>query len=143
MADDYKTGANWQALNRIWKALPAAAREAVKNDFRLLTDVIREKNEPLPEAQPEAPARVEHDFENRYLEGMSKATKAYALKCLTQGHINVYQEISDFIVENKIRDMDGLWDQYAKMNEVTADSAGALREMMCFCLERARIQKLV
>lgn len=143
MADDYKSSSHWQALNRIWKALAAPAREAVKDDFRLLTEMVKEKSDPSSAVPAEAPAKPEYDFENRYLDGMSKAAKAYALKCLTQEHRDVYKEISDLIVTDKIRDMDTLWEKYRAANGVASDGIPAVREIMCFCLERARIQNLV
>ena len=131
------------ALNRIWKSLPPAAREVAKGDFRLLTDLVKEKSNSVPVVPAEAPVNPEYDFENRYLDGMSKVAKAYALKCLTQEHRDVYKEIADLIVSNKIRDMDALWDTYRASKEVAPGDISAIREIMCFCLERARIQSLV
>ncbi len=143
MADGYKESAHWQALNRIWKAIPAAAREAVKDDFKSITDFIREKGEPAPAAPAEAPAPAEYGFENRYLEGMSKAAKGYALSRLTAGRGDAYREILDFVSQNKLRDMDAAWARYAAENEIASESVPAVREILCVCLERARMQGMV
>lgn len=142
MADDYKASSHWQALNRIWKALPVSAREERKDDFRLITDMVKEKSVATAD-QPEAHTKVEYGFENRFLAGMSKATKAYALTCLTQEHTDIYKTIMDFIVENSLRDMDNLWEKYTSDINITTDDESAVREIMCICLERARIQGLV
>lgn len=134
MENDYRAGANWQALNRIWKALSPVARESAKEDFRLLADMVKAGGAAA------APAENEYDFENRYLEGMSKAAKAYALGCLTLHRTDVYAKISECVRAHQIRDMDSLWAQYARENEVSPADEAAVREIMCFCLERARIQ---
>ena len=42
MAEEYRTSPQWQALNRIWKAVPQSAREGVKADFKTVTDFVKE-----------------------------------------------------------------------------------------------------
>lgn len=143
MADDYKESAHWQALNRIWKAIPAAAREAVKDDFKRLTDFVKESGAPIPAAPAETPAPAEYGFENRYLDGLSKAAKTYALSRLTAGRGDAYREILDFVTENKLRDMDAAWTRYAAANEIAPESVPAVREILCVCLERARMKGIV
>ena len=49
MADDYRVSKEWQALNRIWKAVPASARESVKDDFRIITEMIKSAQKPAAE----------------------------------------------------------------------------------------------
>ena len=143
MADDYRESAHWQALNRIWKAIPTAAREAVKDDFKLLTDFVKESCEPKPAIPAEAPVQAEYAFENRYLDGLSKAAKGYALSRLIAGRGDAYREIMDFVTQNKLRDMDAAWERYAAANEIAPASDSAVREILCVCLERARMQNLV
>ena len=143
MADDYKESAHWQALNRIWKAIPAAAREAVKDDFKLLTDFVKESGAPTQATPAEAPAPAEYGFENRYLEGLSKAAKGYALSRLMTGRGDAYREILDFVSQNKLRDMDAARERYAAANEIPPESVPAVRELLCVCLERARMQGIV
>ena len=41
MAEEYRTSPQWQALNRIWKAVPQSAREGVKADFKTVTDFVK------------------------------------------------------------------------------------------------------
>ena len=136
MPDDYKSSPNWQALNRIWKVLPPAARETVQDDFRMLTDLVKERRDPAEGATPAA--KPGFDYENRYLDGMSRQTKRFALKRLTLKHTDVYQEIADLIAEQKIADMDALWDAYTAAHGAPGEDEPALREIMCVCLERAR-----
>jgi hypothetical protein len=143
MADDYKESAHWQALNRIWKAIPAAAREAVKDDFKLMTDFVKESGAPTLAAPAEAPAPAEYGFENRYLDGLSKAAKGYALSRLMTGLGDAYREILDFVSQNKLRDMDAAWERYAAAIEIPPESVPAVRELLCVCLERARMQGIV
>ncbi len=137
MAIDYKTGTHWQALNRIWKALNPTTRETVKDDFRLLSDFVKSQGSGDP--QKDAPPKADHyDHENRFLDGMSSKTKKYALSSLLRG-VDVHKNIMDLIVANHIKDMDTLWDTYT-LDTTASDDQIAVREIMCFCLERARLQ---
>ena len=62
---DYRDLPEWQALNRIWKAVPAQAREGVKEDFRLITDRIKALSSDAPaEKAPAQSAKKEAAAQN-------------------------------------------------------------------------------
>ena len=89
MAEDYRNSKEWQALNRIWKAVPAFARENVKDDFRVITELIKrpavaqeEKKAVAPAAMPavSAPSVGATNF----LAGLSNDARKLALSLLTK-----------------------------------------------------------
>lgn len=148
MAEDYRASKEWQALNRIWKAVPAAAREGVKEDFRLITERLRQEYRPAPvlredQAVP-APAlgetaAVEDSYEEEnYLAGLSAAARRLALSALTKDGFNLYACLMRLISQTKAADADELWDAYVSQHDAEEEQEEPLREIMELCLRRAR-----
>ena len=82
---DYRDLPEWQALNRIWKAVPAQAREGVKEDFRLITDRIKALSSDAPaEKAPAQSAKKEAAAQN-YLAGLSIEDRKYAVTLIAKG----------------------------------------------------------
>lgn len=134
MADDYRNSREWQALNRIWKAVPVQTRENVKDDFRIITDLIksgaREEKTPAP-----APAAPRAGREN-YLEGLSRQAKKLALTLLTREGFDIYAFLEELMISSRAQSADELWDAYVSERDIEEENEAALREMIEICVSR-------
>ena len=136
MAEDYRSLPQWQALNRIWKAVPASAREGVKEDFRVITDLIKG----IPVEKPaEAPA-PKRDFtrDDNYLSGLSADARKLALNALTKRGCNLYATLMELIESSKAETSEELWDAYVSRMDAEEEDEAALREIMELCLRKYR-----
>jgi hypothetical protein len=142
---DYRSSPQWQALNRIWKAVPAASREGVKEDFRIITELIKgmgtpaeksvetkkENPAPVPAAKSAAPGEREN-----FLKGMSPAARKLALSLLTKEGFDIYAFLENLCVTSKAKDADELWDAYVSERDIEEENEDALREMVEVCISR-------
>ena len=142
--EDYRSSPQWQALNRIWKAMPAASREGVKEDFRIITELIKGMGAPAEkpaEVKPERPAApvikpaVPGEREN-FLKGMSPAARKLALSLLTKEGFDIYAFLENLCVTSKAKDADELWDAYVSERDIEEENEDALREMVEVCISR-------
>jgi len=153
---DYRSSPEWQALNRIWKAVPASAREGVKEDFRIITEVIKgmgQKEEspktasavtasataqPAP-VQPvpvqSAPAAIPGGREN-FLRGMSAPAKKLALSILTREGFDIYGYLETLMAQSRAKTADDLWDAYVSERDIDEENEDALREIIEVCVSR-------
>jgi hypothetical protein len=138
MADDYKSSREWQALNRIWKAVPGSAREAVRDDFRLIAEFFKGKAEnPAPQSAPTAAPAPRGPREN-YLEGMSDGAKRLALRLLTREGFDIYAFMEELMVSSGAEDAQELWDAYVSERDMDDENEDAIREICSACISRRR-----
>lgn len=140
---DYRSSSEWQALNRIWKAVPASAREGVKEDFRLITEVIKgmgQKAEEAPKPAPAAPAPAmpaeNPGARENFLRGMSSQAKKLALSILTREGFDIYGYLETLMAQSKARTAEDLWDAYVSERDIEEENEDALREIIEVCVSR-------
>lgn len=140
MAQDYRQLPEWQALNRIWKAVPAAAREQVKEDFRIVSQAVKAQAEAAP-AAPEKPVQAEAPAQNaadeNFMVGMSKEARAFYLGVLTREGFDIYAYVMKLIPSSQAQNLEELWDAYVSQRDVEEEDEAALTEIMTACLKRA------
>lgn len=135
MSENYKVSKEWQALNRIWKAVPAAAREGVKDDFRIITELIKR-----PDAKPEsgkapAPAAAAAGDTN-FLKGLSADARKLALGLITKEGFNIYDYLVELAARTKAAGAEELFDAYVSQRDIDDDQEAALMEIIGACLKR-------
>ena len=144
MAEDYRNSREWQALNRIWKAVPAFARDNVKDDFRIITEMIKmpaaaapvqEEKKPAPAPAPAAPVAV---GATNFLAGLSADARKLALSLLTKEGFNLYDYLVELAAKSRATDAEELFDAYVSQRDIDDDQEEALMEIIRACLKRAR-----
>lgn len=146
MSENYKVSKEWQALNRIWKTVPAAAREGIKEDFRIITEMIKYyqqpaeiKNEPVPEKKPVSAVQLPQGDTN-FLMGLSGDAKKLALSLLTKEGFNLYDFLVDLAVKTKAADAEELFDAYVSQRDIEDGQEDALMEIIGVCIRKAGIR---
>ena len=138
MAGDYRSSREWQALNRIWKAVPAQNREGVKEDFRLITEIIKGIAPDAPRSAPAAAAPAARGPRENYLEGMSGAAKKLALGLLTREGFDIYAFLEKLMISSGAVDAQELWDAYVSERDIEDGNEDALREIIEVCVSRGQ-----
>lgn len=145
MSDNYKGSKEWQALNRIWKAVPAAAREGIKEDFRVITEMIKSlqqqaeiKNEPVPEKKTVSSVQLPQGDTN-FLAGLSADAKKLALGMLTREGFNLYDFLVELAVKSRAADAEELFDAYVSQRDIDDGQEDALMEIINVCIRKAGI----
>jgi len=150
MSENYKGSKEWQALNRIWKAVPAAAREGVKEDFRIITEMIKSEPKQAPAAPapiqtvepaaPAAPAQAAAPAamgETNFLAGLSPSACKLALRLLTKEGFNIHDYLMELAVKSKASDAEELFDAYVSQRDIDDDQEDALMEIIRLCIRKA------
>ncbi len=149
MADDYRVSKEWQALNRIWKAVPASARESVKDDFRIITEMIKSAQKPAaekpaaaaPVAVPvAAPVQAPSVGDTNFLAGLSAGAKKLALGMLTKEGFNLYDFLVELAIKSKANDAEELFDAYVSQRDIDDEQEEALMEIINVCIRKAGIR---
>ena len=145
MFDNYKGSKEWQALNRIWKAVPAAAREGIKEDFRVITEMIKSlqqqaeiKTEPVPEKKTVSSVQLPQGDTN-FLAGLSADAKKLALGMLTREGFNLYDFLVELAVKSRAADAEELFDAYVSQRDIDDGQEDALMEIINVCIRKAGI----
>ena len=127
----------WQALNRIWKAVPVAARDGVKEDFRVITELIRR---PAAAAKPEAKAAVKPVVtgETNFLAGLSADARKLALSLLTKEGFNLYDYLVELMAKTRAQNAEELFDAYVSQRDIDDEQEAALMEIIGVCFKRAK-----
>jgi len=129
MEPEYKQTLEWQALSRIWKAIPADKRQSLMEDFRLLTDWVKkdmELSRPKPEEDPQP--------ETGFLNGVSPRIKMLVLKRLTAGQGNLYDQCME--IARSGGDETAMWKKALAADATLADSEKDVRELLRVCMGR-------
>lgn len=139
MAEDYRNSREWQALNRIWKAVPAFARDNVKDDFWIITEMIKkpaamaaQQEVKKPETAPVAVGAT------NFLTGLSADARKLALSLLTKEGFNLYDYLVELAAKSRAEDAEELFDAYVSQRDIDDDQEEALMEIIRACLKRAR-----
>lgn len=143
MAEDYRNSREWQALNRIWKAVPVFARDGVKEDFRVITEMIKKPvaaavaEEKKPAAAPAAPAAPAVGATN-FLAGLSADARKMALSLLTKEGFNLYDYLVELAAKTRAADAEELFDAYVSQRDIDDGQEDALMEIITACLKRSK-----
>ena len=140
MAEDYRNSREWQALNRIWKTVPAFARDNVKEDFRVITEMIKrpaaapvQQEEKKPMAAPAAPTAA---GATNFLAGLSADARKMALSLLTKEGFNLYDYLVELAAKSRAHDAEELFDAYVSQKDIEDGQEDALMEIIGACLKR-------
>lgn len=136
MAEDYKSSPQWQALNRIWKAVPQSARAQVTDDFRVITEYIKQDRTPAPDPAPAEAAKAKPVPRENYLAGLSPEAKKLALRLITKEAFDIYGFLEELAASTGAQDADELWDAYVSQRDIDDEDGDALREIMEACVSR-------
>ena len=138
MAEEYRTSPQWQALNRIWKAVPLSAREGVKADFKTVTDFVKEayaqRAPETPRQETQAPAAPQG--ETNFLAGLSSQARKLALTELTRNGFDVYAFLAELLRETRAQDAQELFDAYLTRRDVEDEQVEPLMEIIRACMAR-------
>lgn len=139
MAENYRELAEWQALNRIWKAVPAAARESVRDDFRIITDMIKAgATASAVKAEPPAQARAARaGGENNFLAGLSPEARRLVLGLITREGFNLYDYLMELALSSCAADAQELFDAYVSQKDIDDGQEAALMELAEVCMAKA------
>lgn len=149
MADNYKVSMEWQALNRIWKAVPASARDAVKDDFRIITEMIKSEPakasgaavaanaQPTAAAKPAAAPAQAGVGETNFLVGLSPDACRLALRLMTKEGFNIHDYLIDLARGTNASDAEELFDAYVSQRDIDDDQEEALMEIIRVCIRKA------
>ena len=80
-----KSSNEWQALSRIWKSCTVEQRDALRNDFELVSKFVSQK--------VSLKFYSEFDDEFRYLNSLSDAAKQFVISLVEKGEPNLYHSI--------------------------------------------------
>lgn len=143
MAEEYRTSPQWQALNRIWKAVPQSAREGVKADFKTVTDFVKAtyaqsaSETPRPETpRPETPASAAPQEETNFLAGLSPQARKLALTELTRNGFDIYGFLAELLRETRAQDAQEMFDAYLTRRDVEDEQVEPLMEIIRACMAR-------
>ncbi|NLG34692.1 MAG: hypothetical protein GX548_05000 [Lentisphaerae bacterium] len=134
MAEEYKETLEWRALARIWKAIEPAKREPLMEDFRLLTDWIKNDMVSAPPPEP-APASGP---EGGFLDGLSPQAKMLVLKRLTAGRGNLYDECMALAGLGEEAAWQRIREAHGGDAELIPATEPQIRELIAACARRAR-----
>lgn len=129
MEPEYKQTLEWQALSRIWKAIPADKRQGLMEEFRLLTDWVKkdmELSKPQPTEEPQP--------DTGFLNGVSPRIKMLVLKRLTAGQGNLYDRCMEAVRSGS--DENSLWKTLLSEDASLAPSEKDVRELIRVCMGR-------
>lgn len=139
MTEDYRNSKEWQALNRIWKAVPQSARDGVKEDFRVITEMIKKPaSAPAQAADKPAPAPAAPAGDANFLAGLSADARKLALTLLTKEGFNLYDYLAELAARTRAHDAEELFDAYVSQRDIDDDQQDALMEIIGACLGRSR-----
>ena len=143
MAEEYRTSPQWQALNRIWKAVPQSAREGVKADFKTVTDFVKAtyaqsaSETPRPETpRPETRASAAPQGETNFLAGLSPQARKLALTELTRNGFDIYGFLAELLRETRAQDAQEMFDAYLTRRDVEDEQVEPLMEIIRACMAR-------
>lgn len=140
MAENYRERAEWQALNRIWKAVPASAREGVRDDFRVITEMIKagaavsatqaaQTSASAPEPCPGG--------ETNFLAGLSADARRLTLGLITREGFNIYDYLMELTLSSRAANAQELFDAYVSQRDIDDDQEAALMELAEACMAKA------
>ena len=143
MAEEYRTSPQWQALNRIWKAVPQSAREGVKADFKTVTDFVKATyaqsaaETSRPETpRPETRASAAPQGETNFLAGLSPQARKLALTELTRNGFDIYGFLAELLRETRAQDAQEMFDAYLTRRDVEDEQVEPLMEIIRACMGR-------
>ncbi|MBQ4089499.1 MAG: hypothetical protein IJC56_06435 [Clostridia bacterium] len=136
MAEDYRNSREWQALNRIWKAVPAFARDNVKEDFRVITEMIKRPAQQEIKKTEAAPAAPTAAGATNFLAGLSADARKMALSLLTKEGFNLYDYLVELAAKSRAHDAEELFDAYVSQRDIEDGQEDALMEIIGACLKR-------
>lgn len=136
MAENYRERAEWQALNRIWKAVPAAARETVREDFRVITEMIKSGTAAISKA-PAPFQAVRPGGETNFLAGLSADARRLALGLITREGFNIYDFLTELAATSRAADAQELFDAYVSQRDIDDEDESALMELAQACMTKA------
>ena len=143
MAEEYRTSPQWQALNRIWKAVPQSAREGVKADFKTVTDFVKatyvqsaSETPRLETPRPETRASAAPQGETNFLAGLSPQARKLALTELTRNGFDIYGFLAELLRETRAQDAQEMFDAYLTRRDVEDEQVEPLMEIIRACMAR-------
>lgn len=138
MAEEYRTSPQWQALNRIWKAVPQSAREGVKADFKTVTDFVKATyaQSASETPRPETPASAAPQEETNFLAGLSPQARKLALTELTRNGFDIYGFLAELLRETRAQDAQEMFDAYLTRRDVEDEQVEPLMEIIRACMAR-------
>lgn len=138
MAEEYRTSPQWQALNRIWKAVPQSAREGVKADFKTVTDFVKATyaQSASETPRPETRASAAPQGETNFLAGLSPQARKLALTELTRNGFDIYGFLAELLRETRAQDAQEMFDAYLTRRDVEDEQVEPLMEIIRACMAR-------
>ena len=111
---DYKDSKEWNCLNDIWKSIPKEYRESNMENFKYLSNFIKESYECKGNFPME-----DNDF--KYLEGVSYEARQLVIDLINDGKKNLYHSIMAIIECHKelFSTPEDLWEYYKTRYGVT------------------------
>ena len=104
---DYKDSKEWNCLNNIWKSLPNDYRELNMENFKYLSEFIRDSYKNKVNFPME-----DNDF--KYLEGVSIEARQLVIYLINNGEKNLYHSIMAIIESHRelFSTPEDLWEYY-------------------------------
>lgn len=102
--NNYKDSAEWQALNRIWKASSREVQTKLSNDFKLISRFI-EKNQPVPSSN-----KKDKKEDHEYLSSLSEKCIDFILN----NNPNMYHSMMAVLDSHNFADCNEFIDFYYK-----------------------------
>lgn len=132
MPDDYKSSPQWQALNRIWKSVPPQSRDSVKEDFRLITELVRAQTDikPAADVTPAPQSKQPLAPRENVMSGLSRAAKSFFLGLVTKEGFDVCAFLQSLIDEGAASDAEQLFDAYVSRRDIDEEDTDALMEII-------------
>ncbi|MCD8160623.1 MAG: hypothetical protein LUE61_05485 [Clostridiales bacterium] len=113
----------WQALNRIWKTMTAAQRSAVQEEFRCLTDFVKEN--------------VGRDPATAYLEDLSPEARKFLQDLVKAGEPNLYHSLISVIGGSLFEKQEDVLAYYllkfGKSRPYLAENLPLVEEILALC----------
>lgn len=139
--DEYKNGKEWNALNNIWRSIPQALREENWDNFKIISNFIKEHYISMDSLEQKEETEVLKD-DYGYLNELPAEVKQLVIDLVNDGDTNLYHSIMAVIEMHRgqFTSINQLWNYYSKRfgqkRPYIYKYEEEIREIMELCLIR-------
>ena len=139
--DEYKSRKEWNALNNIWRSIPQALREENWDNFKIISNFIKEHYISMDSLEQKVETEVLKD-DYGYLNELPAEVKQLVIDLVNDGDTNLYHSIMAVIEMHRgqFTSINQLWNYYSKRfgqkRPYIYKHEEEIREIMELCLIR-------
>ena len=144
-----RQSAEWQALNKLWKACSSEQQENCSEEFKILAEFIRTKLYVKKDENRKKQSKnkdTSYLTAARYLAPLSNDARQFIIDLLDKGEKNIYHSVMAVLDKHPDLTKEEVtryyFDKYEKRRPFLAENKGLVCEIINLCWERQRRKRV-